>query len=179
MTRPLTRWMTLGLAVLLPATAFAQHAGHHQATDTTKKPMTHQMGGMGGMNGMAGMGNMSEMHRMMENMSPWKELNAFHMLLAEVYHPAAKDSLQPLRDKAAALSDAAAAWSASTAPASCNSDATTQGVAKIATDAKALATQVSGRASDADLKAGITALHTQFEGVGMKCMSHDKMDMKH
>ncbi len=156
--------------ICLPALAGAQHAGHgQQATDSTKKA-AHEMGMMG---------SMEKMHAMMAQMSPWAELNAFHMLLAQSYHPAQKDSLQPLRQNASAMARAASDWAASTPPEACRSDEMTKGVAAIAASSKELDAKVTSGGSDADLKTALAAVHTQFEAVGMKCMKHDMKDMKH
>ncbi len=106
----------------------------------------------------------------------WREMDAFHSLLMAVYHPARKDTLQPLRLQASVLANVAAKWSASSPPASCNSEDTRGKVAAIAKESKALAGLVETKASDAALKKSITAVHDLFEPLAHEC---GMMGMKH
>jgi hypothetical protein len=176
------------VAALFTATVSSSAAAQQsqQKQDTTKKAEQHDMSKMKEHD----MSKMKEhdmsgikehdMSKMMEQMGrSWKEMNAFHQLLAATYHPASKDTLQPLRDRAAELAVAAKAWSGSTAPASCNSDEIKQKVATLATDAQGIAAQVQAKATDADLKTSIAALHALFESVEMTCGGHDMKGMKH
>jgi hypothetical protein len=111
-------------------------------------------------------------------MSAWKEMDAFHKLLGAAYHPVEKSGdLKPLRATASELSAAARAWTGSTPPAACNTEAVKVDVANISTDALAIANQVLANANDAELKAAITALHTKFEKVEKACGGH--AGMKH
>jgi hypothetical protein len=110
--------------------------------------------------------------------SGWKEMDAFHKLLGATYHPAEKSGdLKPLRASASDLSAAARAWTGSTPPAACNTEAVKTSVATISTDALAIANQVLANASDADLKTALTALHENFEKVEKACGGH--AGMKH
>jgi hypothetical protein len=110
--------------------------------------------------------------------SGWKEMDAFHKLLGAAYHPVEKSGdLKPLRASASELSAAARAWTGSTPPAACNTEAVKTDVANLSTDALAIANQVLANASDADLKTAITALHTKFEKVEKACGGH--AGMKH
>src|SRR5512139_472255 len=100
------------------------------AQDTTKpKPDAAKMGMMG----------MMADHMM----GPWKEMNAFHHVMAATWHPASseKADLAPLKVHARDLVKAADAWAASKAPsmpASCGTEAVRTAVTKVATDTKAL-----------------------------------------
>ena len=115
--------------------------------------------------------DMSMMHH-----SAWKEMDAFHALLAATYHPAAdKKDLKPLRAKSDSLAAAARAWAASTAP-SCATEAVKSAVATISTDVLAIGNQVLANASDADLTKAIGAVHAKFESVEKACGG--MMDMK-
>lgn len=180
MTRSLALVLATSFVAAVSSLAVAQdtHAQHAQKQDTTKKAMMHDMSKMKD-HDMSKMKD-HDMSKMMEHMrGPWKEMNAFHELLAATYHPATKDTLQPLREKAAELAAAAKTWSTAEAPPSCNSDATRKTVEGLATDAQAIAAQVAAKASDADLKKSITALHERFKSVEMKCGGHRMMEMKH
>lgn len=110
--------------------------------------------------------------------SGWKEMDAFHKLLAAAYHPAEMGGdLKPLRASASELSASARAWTGSTPPAACNTEVVKTDVANVSTDALAIANQVLANASDADLKTALTALHTKFQQVEKACGGH--AGMKH
>jgi hypothetical protein len=102
--------------------------------------------------------------------SAWKELDAFHTLLAATWHPVAKSNdLKPIRAEATALSDAAQAWAASKAPASCDKKPIRDAIAAVAAGSKDIATMVSKQAPDSVVKSSLEALHTRFETVEEGC----------
>lgn len=102
--------------------------------------------------------------------SAWKELDAFHTLLAATWHPVGKSgNLKPIREKAGALSAAAQAWAASAVPASCDKQPIRDAIASVATSSKALAVMVSKQAPDSAVKNSLEALHTRFETVEEGC----------
>lgn len=108
-------------------------------------------------------------------MSMWKEMDAFHTVLAATWHPAEKDDLAPLKAKVKDLAKAAETWSGSKAPAmahGCGTEAVTKTTAKVATDAKALAAMVESGADDAKLKESLKALHDTFEVAEKACGGH-------
>jgi hypothetical protein len=110
--------------------------------------------------------------------SGWKEMDAFHKLLGVAYHPVEKGGdFKPLRTSASDLSAAARAWTGSTPPTACNTEAVKTAVANISTEALAIANQVLANATDADLKPAINALHESFEKVEKSCGGH--AGMKH
>lgn len=105
--------------------------------------------------------------------SGWKEMDAFHKLLAATYHPVEKSGdLKPLRNSANDLSAAARSWTTTTPPKVCNTESVRTTVSVISTDALAIANQVLADASDAELKTAITALHDKFEQVEKACSAH-------
>ena len=109
-------------------------------------------------------------------MSGWKELDAFHIVMMQTWHPASMmKNLQPTREKAAELAQKGAAWSTGTFPMGCDDSLTRAAVAKIAGEAKALGDLVAAKAADDALFAGLKALHQQFESVEKGCKPH-KMD---
>jgi hypothetical protein len=109
-------------------------------------------------------------------MGSWKEMNAFHVVMAATWHPARqKNDLAPLRAKATDLAKSAEAWAASKAPMmlhGCHSEAVTKAIARVAVDAKALAALVSSSADDARLKESLKALHDTFEVAEKGCGGH-------
>ena len=110
----------------------------------------------------------------------WKEMNAFHALLAATFHPAqGKKDLKPLRAKADSLAAAARIWASSTPPKACAAADIRTTIGELSTDALDIGNQVLQQATDADLMKSITALHTRFESVEKKCGGHDMKGMKH
>lgn len=103
-------------------------------------------------------------------MSGWKELDAFHMLMMETWHPVSKSGdLKPIRAKATAMSDAAKTWAASTVPAACDTKPIRDAVAAVARDSRSLADLVAQQGADAELKTSLAKLHDTFEVVEGGC----------
>ena len=104
-----------------------------------------------------------------EGKSGWKELDAFHALMAASWHPAAKSNdLKPARERAVALSEAAQAWVASATPAACDNKKIHDAMTAVASGSKAIA-QTAAKQSDAELKTALHDLHAHFEVVEMGC----------
>jgi hypothetical protein len=113
----------------------------------------------------------AERHDASHASSGWKEMDAFHHLMMETWHPArSSNDVRPIRAKAAAMAEAARAWAAAPVPAACDSPATRATVARLATDARALADLVARAGStDAEVRDALKALHDRFEPVEHGC----------
>lgn len=111
---------------------------------------------------------MMEMHHGMG--SGWKELDAFHTVLAATWHPIAGESdFKPLREQAPKLVEAAKIWKESKAPAGCNSKEIGDAVATILAKSQIVADLVDKKATDAIVKAEMKSLHDQFESAEGGC----------
>jgi hypothetical protein len=109
-------------------------------------------------------------------MSGWKELDAFHTVMAATWHPVAKSKdLTVIREKAGALSEAAQAWSTSTAPKACDTKEIRDAIAAVVSQSKSVAQLVEKKASDADVTAALRDVHTKFEVVEKGCHPGHKM----
>ncbi|HYC53109.1 MAG TPA: hypothetical protein VEB19_18540 [Gemmatimonadaceae bacterium] len=108
-----------------------------------------------------------------EHMSGWKELDAYHMVMMRVWHPAKeKNDLAPVRAQAAKLAGAADAWAAAAIPSACDTPENRTNIAKVKADSRALASLVA-TGTDADVKPSLAALHERFELVNRGCkVSH-------
>ena len=106
-----------------------------------------------------------------EAASGWKELDAFHALMMQTWHPAsATNDLAPARAKAGAMADAARAWAAATVPAACDKPDVRATIARLATDSRTLADLAARpETTDAALKLALKALHDRFEVVEHGC----------
>ena len=115
---------------------------------------------------------------MMEDhmMGPWKEMNAFHRVMAATWHPASqKDDVAPLKARSKDLLSSAETWLASkppSMPASCASEPVRAAVTRVVTETKALLAQVESGADDAKLKAALKNVHDAFEVAEKGCAGH-------
>ena len=105
----------------------------------------------------------------MEHMSGWKELDAYHMVMMRVWHPAKeKSDLAPIRAQAGDLAAAADSLAAATMPAACDTPANREAVSQVRTDSRALATLVAS-GTDAAVRDALKALHDRFEVLNRGC----------
>ena len=144
--------IALCLAVSVPATLTGQEA-------TKPKPDSAQ-------------GGMDDHHMM----GPWKEMNAFHRVMAATWHPASeKGDVAPLKARVRELLSTADAWTASkppAMPASCGTEAVRNAATKVASESKALVALVDSGADDARLKAALKGVHDAFEVAEKGCGGH-------
>lgn len=112
-----------------------------------------------------------EMGKGMEHaMSPWKELDAYHMLMMATWHPAKdQNDLKPFREKATAMVEAAKTLAASTAPKGCDAPKLKETAAALPAATQKVADMVAAKADDAALKTALGALHEQFDVLEMGC----------
>lgn len=116
--------------------------------------------------------NMMDMsgHHDMNAISGWKELDAFHALLAAAWHPAEKSNdLKPVREKATALSEAADKWAASTVPSACDTKKIRDAIKDVAAKSKDVAKLVATEAKDSEVKKALGDMHTRFEAAESGC----------
>jgi soluble cytochrome b562 len=104
--------------------------------------------------------------------SGWKELDAFHKILAEAWHPAAQGDTKIARAKATELVEAARVWRRSKAPASCTGEAVRTGMTRMATELDWFADAVKRESSDDAVKVTLKTVHDTFEGFAEACMKH-------
>ena len=109
-------------------------------------------------------------------MSPWKELDEFHMLVMDTWHPAKdKSDMAPTRAKAGDLVKSAKKLAASTAPAGCDSPKLKEAATGMPGYAQNVADLVGKKADDAALKAALKTMHDKFEVIEGGCsMPKDK-----
>lgn len=150
---------------VIPAIALCVLGGTLSAQQPPAKTpprMEHQMG--------------HDMQGMDHAMSPWKELDAFHMLMMATWHPAKdKGDLAPARAKIGEMLASAKALAASTAPKGCDAPAMQTAAKALPAETQKVADLVSKKADDAVLKSAMSALHEKFDVLEMGCtMPKDK-----
>lgn len=105
----------------------------------------------------------------MEHMSGWRELDAYHMVMMRVWHPAKeKSDLKPIRAEADALVKAADTWAKAGIPKECDTPENRAAIQKVQSESVALAALVKA-GSDKDVMASLKALHDRFEVVNKSC----------
>ena len=109
----------------------------------------------------------------MEHMSGWKELDAYHLVMMHVWHPARDENdLAPIRTQAARLAEAADVWAKAGVPSACDTADNRENIAKVQTESRALAALVPSGA-DTEVREALAALHERFELVNRGCkVSH-------
>jgi len=96
----------------------------------------------------------------------WAALDAFHVFMADMYHPY-KDSanLAPLKAQAAEFAAEAGKWTAAPLPEKVDSEEVKQMLEKLKADTEALAALVQQGASDEHIGASLTAVHDHFHAI--------------
>jgi hypothetical protein len=93
----------------------------------------------------------------------WKEMDDFHLVMAEVYHPL-KDSgdLAPIKSRAEELASAAETWANSEVPDKVDNNEVKGMLEKLKGGTSDLALQIANGAPDEDVSAQLTGLHELF-----------------
>jgi hypothetical protein len=103
-------------------------------------------------------------------MSPWKEMDAYHMLMMATWHPAKdKGDMAPTRAKINEMVASAKVLAASTAPKGCDSPKLKDAAAGLVEQTQGVADMVAKKADDVALKAAMKALHDKFDVLEEGC----------
>ena len=102
-------------------------------------------------------------------MVEWKEMDDFHTVMADVFHPL-KDSgnLEPIKLRAEELAASASAWADATLPEKVDNDEMKGMLMKLKDGTRSLADQIKAGAADDVIQSQLTALHDQFHSVQEK-----------
>lgn len=100
----------------------------------------------------------------------WDELDAYHTVMAQTFHPAEEGNLKPLRERSTELAEKAKALKTSAIPTQYQKDGVKGTIKLLAKESKAIDKFVKTKPSDADLTKSITALHDRFHQVMEECM---------
>jgi hypothetical protein len=95
----------------------------------------------------------------------WKEMDEFHMIMAETFHPY-KDSanLEPARTRAAEVVAAAEKWTSAPLPEKVNNDEMKQKLQELKTEASAMA-QAESSGDDKALEEKLVKVHDLFHAI--------------
>ncbi|HLG40773.1 MAG TPA: hypothetical protein VI461_13935 [Chitinophagaceae bacterium] len=99
----------------------------------------------------------------------WKEMNDFHAVMSETFHPAEEGKLDPIKTRSQEMVDKAVTWKNSAAPEGYDKNAVKKPLQKLVKGSKELNKLVKGKASDEELKKKLSALHDVFHEITEKC----------
>ncbi|MFN5168693.1 MAG: hypothetical protein ACK5DD_03655 [Cyclobacteriaceae bacterium] len=101
-----------------------------------------------------------------EEQMEWAEMDAYHMLMAEAFHPY-KDSsnLAPAKAGAAQLAAAAVKWASAPLPEKVNNEQMRAMLERLKFNAGALADKVQMQASDEEIGTALNTLHDDFHRI--------------
>ncbi len=101
-----------------------------------------------------------------ESSDEWPELDSFHMLMSDAFHPY-KDSanVAPVKKLAEEMALEAERWQESKLPGKVNNDGIKDQLEKLKVGTRALADQIKAGASDAEIGASLTTLHDNFHAI--------------
>lgn len=103
----------------------------------------------------------------------WKELDAFHAVMAETFHPAEEGNLQPVRDNASDLVTKAKAWQASAVPEGYDKQKTIKTLKTLVAKCKEIKSAVKVKKNDKELTRLITEAHDVFHRIVEECKTSE------
>jgi hypothetical protein len=99
----------------------------------------------------------------------WKEMDEFHTVMSETYHPAEEGKLGPIKSRSQEMVDKAMAWSRSVAPEGYDKKAVNASLKELLRGAKELNSLVKANASDKEITDKLSSLHEIFHTIMEKC----------
>ncbi len=105
----------------------------------------------------------------------WKEMDAFHEVMAKTFHPAEEGKLEPIKARSQEMLDKAIAWQNSTAPEGYNQKAVKKSLKELVKGTKEINSLVKEKAADDVLKANLSRLHDVFHEIMEKCENETHM----
>jgi hypothetical protein len=101
-----------------------------------------------------------------EESDEWKEMDSFHMIMAEAFHPY-KDSsnLAPVKKMAEEMAIEAEKWANASIPTKVDNKEVKEELQKLKADTRALADLIKSGADDAAIGSSLDALHDSFHEI--------------
>lgn len=99
----------------------------------------------------------------------WKELDEYHTVMAQTFHPAEEGNLKPLLARSGELVAKATALQQSEIPTEYRKEGVKKSVELLAKESTALDKLIREKKPEADIKKAIIALHDRFHEVMEKC----------
>jgi hypothetical protein len=99
----------------------------------------------------------------------WKEMDEFHTVMSETFHPAEEGKLEPIKARSQEMVDKAMAWVRSTAPEGYDKKPINVSLKELLRGSKELNALVKANASDKDITDKLNKLHDLFHTIMEKC----------
>ncbi|NUQ23363.1 MAG: hypothetical protein HUU34_05375 [Saprospiraceae bacterium] len=99
----------------------------------------------------------------------WKELEDFHGVMSQTFHPAEDGNFKPIMERSGEMAQKAAVLKKSKIPTAYNKEGVKKSVALLAKESKALDKMVQRKKTEAEIKTALFALHDRFHEVMEKC----------
>lgn len=100
---------------------------------------------------------------------PWKELDDYHTVMSQTFHPSESGDLQPIKARSGELADKAKILKKSAIPTAYQKPGVKETLALLAKESKAMDKMVRKKKSDAEITKALSALHDRFHEVVEKC----------
>lgn len=107
----------------------------------------------------------------------WAELEAFHKVMSQTFHPAEEGNYQPIKDRIGEMVSCASNLVANPVPAEYNKPEILAAAQKLETDSKALEEKIKAGATDEAIFTDLNALHDTFHTIVGLC--NPKEEHKH
>ena len=104
----------------------------------------------------------------------WAELESYHEIMSQTFHPAEEGKLEPIRKLAGELAARSQKWLASTPPKIYDTPNIKAILVKLNAESKALADSIAKGAKDEQIKTDLTALHDRFHEIMGACREEKK-----
>jgi hypothetical protein len=104
----------------------------------------------------------------------WKEMNEFHTVMSETFHPAEEGKLDPIKKRSQEMVEKAVAWQKSTAPEGYDKEKVTASLDKLVKGAKELNQLVKVKSSNKVLTDKLSGLHEIFHEIMEKCRKEEQ-----
>lgn len=117
-----------------------------------------------------------ESQKPVPKLDEWAEMEVFHNVMAETFHPMEEGEMKPILTRAQEMAEKAKAWQKSTLPARYEpvKDSVNFYLSKLVDESQALADMVAKKAKEDDIKKSLTALHDRYHTVSDFCYAIDK-----
>jgi hypothetical protein len=103
----------------------------------------------------------------------WKEMNDFHTVMSETFHPAEEGHLDPIKKRSQEMVAKAVAWQKSTAPEGYDKTKVDVSLKRLVQGTKELHSLVKGKSSDKMITDKLSSLHDIFHEIMEKCQKEE------
>src|SRR5258706_14566941 len=103
----------------------------------------------------------------------WKEMDAFHEVMAKTFHPDEEGKLEPIRNRSQEMQDKAAAWENYNATEGYDKKAVKKSLKQLVKGSREINKLVKEKVTDNILKEKLSALHNVFHQIMEKCEKED------